>query len=94
MVDKFAALIHEKCGFDTYAPYTGDAFDLITGAQIGMGTRVKVVKKPKSSGSTVFDRLLAAGERLMAIIKKSSEMSNKDIAKFADQITNLCDKWQ
>lgn len=94
VVDKFAALIHEKCGFDTYAPYTGDAFDLITGAQIGMGTRVKVVKKPKSSGSTVFDRLLAAGERLMAIIKKSSEMSNKDIAKFADQITNLCDKWQ
>ena len=45
------------------------------------------------TGSGVFDRLVAAGERLVAIIRKSQGMANKDLGKFADQINALCDKW-
>ena len=40
-----------------------------------------------------FDRLLAAGQRLISIIKKNEHMANKDLAKFADQINALADKW-
>ncbi len=43
--------------------------------------------------SSVFDRLVIAGERLVAVIRKCQGMANKDLAKFADQINALCDKW-
>ena len=36
---------------------------------------------------------MIAGERLIAVIKKCQGMANKDLAKFADQINALCDKW-
>ena len=38
-------------------------------------------------------RLLAAGERLMGVIRRNEGGANKDLAKFADQINALCDKW-
>ena len=39
-------------------------------------------------------RLVAAGQRLVAVIKQNEGVANKDLAKFADQINALCDKWQ
>ena len=50
-------------------------------------------RRTKKSGNTVFERLLAAGQRLIAVIHKNKEIANKDMAKFADQINALCDKW-
>ena len=50
-------------------------------------------RKTKKAGNSVFDRLLAAGQRLIAVIHKNKEIANKDMAKFADQINALCDKW-
>ena len=44
--------------------------------------------------SDVFQRLLAAGQRLMSVIHKNEGGANKDLAKFADQINALCDKWE
>ena len=41
----------------------------------------------------VFGRLLLAGERLMAVIRKNEGLSNKETARFTDQINALCDKW-
>ena len=43
--------------------------------------------------SSVFERLLAAGQRLIGVIKKNEGRPNKELAKFADQINSLCDKW-
>lgn len=94
--DRFASDIHEKYGYDATAPYPGDAYDLLTGEQVQVGER-KVVGKKKSgaskASSNVFARLVAAGERLMRVIKDCEGMANKDLAKFADQIHALCDKW-
>ena len=42
---------------------------------------------------TVFDRLVAAGKRLMTVITHNEGGANKDLAKFTDQINALCDKW-
>ena len=44
--------------------------------------------------SAAFERLLAAGRRLMALIERSRGCANKDLGKFADQITAVCDKWE
>ena len=42
----------------------------------------------------LFEKLLAAGERLLAVIRGCEGMSNKDVGKFTDQINHLCDKWE
>ena len=51
------------------------------------------VKKKAHIMSDVFARLVAAGQRLVAVIYKNEGLANKDLAKFADQINSLCDKY-
>ncbi len=92
----FAQHVTREVGFETAVPYSGDAFDLLTGVQIAEGSRTLVEKKEHKiyrASSGVFDRLMIAGQRLIAVIKKCQGMANKDLAKFADQINSLCDKW-
>ena len=36
---------------------------------------------------------LQAGQRLLSVIQKNEGIPNKDLAKFADQINSLADKW-
>ena len=43
--------------------------------------------------SEVFRRLVSAGQRLLTVIQHNKGGANKDLAKFADQINSLCDKW-
>ena len=63
---------------------------------------MKNLKKQKSSlekkssrkhANAVFERLLAAGQRLLIVIRHNEGGANKDLARFADQIQSLCDKW-
>ncbi len=89
----FANCLHDEYGFKAYAPYSGTEFDLISGQIIKEAAPIPVEKKAKTV-SDVFTRLKAAGARLVAIIAKSEGMTNKDKAKFADQILALCDKWE
>lgn len=89
----FAKYLNEEFGFNTYAPYSGTEFDLISGTFIKEGVPVPVKKKEQTLVADVYARLKAAGARLMGIIAKSEGISNKDKAKFADQINSLCDKW-
>ena len=93
---EFAEHVKNDVGFDALAPYSGDAYDLLTGEQIAQGSRQLVEKKTQGvyrAKSGAFDRLMIAGERLIAVIKKCEGMANKDLGKFADQINSLCDKW-
>ena len=96
VTENFAAHVHEVYGYDTYAPYSGDIFDLVTGEQIAAGSRELIEKKKNGTSkvsSNVFARLLAAGQRLLEVINKCEGLPNKELAKFADQINALCDKW-
>ena len=88
--------MHDVYGYDAYAPYSGDIFDLVTGEQIAAGSRELIEKKKNGTSkasSNVFARLLAAGQRLLEVIYKCEGLPNKELAKFADQINALCDKW-
>ena len=95
VADFFAKHVREAVGFDAVAPYSGDCYDLLTGECIKQGSRLLVEKKTRTAkaSNTVYDRLLAAGHRLIDVIKRCQGMANKDLAKFADQINALCDKW-
>ena len=88
----FTACLRTEHGLDAYAPYSGTRFDLIDGSFIYEAEPVAVKKKARGV-SDVFARLLASGQRLIAIIHKNEDGANKDLAKFADQINSLCDKW-
>lgn len=95
VTDDFAAYLHDEHGFNTYAPYSGTSYDLIADEFIEETTGVKIegAKKKTRAASTVFERLVAAGQRLLAVISHNEGGANKDLAKFADQINSLCDKW-
>ena len=88
----FTECLKIEHGQKAYAPYSGTRFDLITDA-IEYEAAPVVVKKRTSVVSDVFTRLLAAGQRLIAVIHKNEGGANKDLAKFADQVNALCDKW-
>ncbi len=93
--DEFAATIRERLDFEATAPYNGAVYDVLTGELLEEGNRVRKEKTSarKSRNDMVFDRLLNAGKRLLAVIEKCRGRSNKDLAKFADQINRLSDKW-
>ena len=94
--EEFAKHLIDNSKLDAVVPYSGDVYDLMTGECIEEGSHELVEKKSKEvykATSSVFDRLVMAGERLMAVIHKCKGMANKDLAKFADQISALCDKW-
>ena len=95
VTDTFAEYLHDEHGFNTYAPFSGTCYDLIADEFVEetVGVRIEGAKKKAKTVSTVFERLLAAGQRLMAVISHNEGGANKDLAKFADQINSLCDKW-
>lgn len=88
----FAECLQTEHGIKAYAPYSGTEFDLLTGRFLYEAEPIPVKKKARIV-SDVFTRLLAAGQRLIAVIHKNEGAANKDLAKFADQINSLCDKW-
>lgn len=88
----FTECLKIEHGIDAYAPYSGTRYDLISQDFIYEAEPV-VLKKKAKAVSDVFARLLACGQRLIAVIHKNEGGTNKDLAKFADQINSLCDKW-
>ncbi|MCM1111932.1 MAG: MBL fold metallo-hydrolase [Muribaculum sp.] len=89
----FVECLKIEHGQRAYAPYSGTEFDLLGNRFLYEAEPVPVKKKARIA-SGVYARLLAAGQRLMALITKNDGMPNKDMAKFADQINSLCDKWE
>lgn len=93
--DTFATEIENTLGVTAIAPFSGDKYDLATGDCLEKGRIVRIENKSEGRhrADTVFSRLYAAGQRLLSVINKNKESSNKELAKFADQITALCDKY-
>lgn len=89
----FTECLQVEHGIKAYAPYSGTEFNLLSGKLEYEAAPIPVAKKAKTV-SDVFTRLMAAGQRLLAVIRKNEGGANKDLAKFADQINSLCDKWE
>ena len=91
----FAECLKVEYGYHTYAPYSGTVFNLLTDKLEYEAEPIPVQKKTAKTVVTgVYARLLAAAQRLLAMVQKSDGMAHKDMAKFADQINSLCDKWK
>ena len=92
VVDSFCGTIKEKLGFDTFAPYSGGCIDLATNRVLDPGARI-IKAKPASKVSMLFDLLLEAGHRLIEVIMKNRDTTNKNIKKFTRDINELADKY-
>lgn len=96
VTDNFAALIRDRLGLRAEAPFSGDVFDPSTGLCVSHGSPERVKAKSASAqkrADTVFAKLRAAGERLLAVIDKLGGRSNKDLGALTDQINALCEKY-
>lgn len=93
--DSFSQTIKNKLGYDVTAPYSGDAYDLVSGAWVEQGKIIKLTKvtEGRKRANLTFDRLLSACARLKTVIELSRGLTNKELAKFTDQINDLCDKY-
>ena len=89
----FVECLNAEHGIKAYAPYSGTQFNLLTGRLEYEAGPIPVKKKARTV-SDVFTRLLAAGQRLLAVIHKNEGRANKELARFADQVNSLCDKWE
>ncbi|MGI6499447.1 MAG: MBL fold metallo-hydrolase RNA specificity domain-containing protein [Anaerostipes sp.] len=93
--DKYCETLKLEHKLDAEAPFSGAEFDLGTGEWICEGRKEKVPEYKKRQGeSPVYTRLESCGNRLLEVIARNQGGANKDLAKFADQINALCDKWE
>ena len=97
MEDQFVDTL-QGLGYTACAPYNGAQWAVGPEGAVCLaeGSREKASKTPAptlSRAQAVFQRLVAAGRRLMQVIQHNEGGANKDLAKFADQINALCDKW-
>ncbi|MFU0828419.1 MAG: MBL fold metallo-hydrolase [Lachnoclostridium sp.] len=93
--DSFTETLRSEYGLNAVAPYSGEAYDLLTNKCLVKGNATLITEKErKRKGfNAIFQRLVNAGKRLMVVIEHNEGASNKDLAKFTDQINALCDKW-
>jgi metallo-beta-lactamase family protein len=98
--DVFTNHLKEELGFDAYAPFSGTEFDRAAGR---ITYEAKPIRIKKETGAEItatarvtktFARLLAAGQRLIGVIRKNEGGANKDIDRFTREINDLCDKWE
>ncbi|WP_312694540.1 MBL fold metallo-hydrolase [Caproiciproducens sp.] len=86
-----------QMGYNVLVPNFEASFDLADNRVLEEGIAPEL-RGPQKAGkgkkfSAPFARLMEAGKRLLQVIQKNEGGANKDLAKFADQINALSDKW-
>lgn len=89
----FTETLRNEYGHSGKAPYSGAVYDLLTNSLIQEGVRIPVSKKSSKKGTTVYQRLVDAGNHLIRVIRKNEGGANKDLRKFTEQINALSNKW-
>lgn len=91
----FAQTLNER-GIPAHAPLYQEVYDLATNTMLAKG----IVREPKkisggaSAGSPAFVRLMDVSKHLQDVISRSRGRPNKDLAKLADQLRTIIEKWE
>ena len=71
-------------------------FDLLADRYVetpdGVPVRKETAKQQRAASA--FDALVAAGERLTAVIRACRGIPNKELGRFTSQINSLVAKWE
>ena len=87
----------ESLGFTAHAPQYTEVYDLIADTQLEKGYLPERKTKSTATGtrtSSAYERLVAIGQMVMEAIKRSRGRDNKSLARFADQLRALLEKWE
>ena len=86
----------KSLGFAAHAPQYTEVYDLIADKVTEPGYLPE--RKARTTGgmraSAAYERLVAVGNMLMESIKRSRGRDNKSLARFADQLRQLLEKWE
>ena len=95
-VAPFFAKTIQGLGFTAHAPQYTEVYDLIADKVTEPGYLPE--RKARTTGgmraSAGYERLVAVGNMLMESIKRSRGRDNKSLARFADQLRQLLEKWE
>ncbi len=95
-VAPFFAQTLSGMGFSAHAPQYTEVYDLAADAVTERGYLPE--RRARTSGgartSAAYERLVAVGQMVVESIKRSKGRDNKSLARFADQLRQLLEKWE
>ena len=86
----------ESLGFAAHAPQYTEVYDLIADTILERGylPERKARTAAGARTSAAYERLVALGEMLVEFIKRARGRDNKTIARYAEQLRQLLEKWE
>lgn len=96
VTETLANLIHERFGYVTAAPYSGDSYDLLTGKCTVRAAikRVKTKKEQaKAKANDLYGKLTEALNRLTKLVASYQGRSNDDVKKFTTRLNDVISKF-
>jgi metallo-beta-lactamase family protein len=95
VTETYAQLLRDK-GFAAHAPDYEEVYDLLHNTMLAPGIPPVVKEKQSKTdygASAAYRRLEEVGQQLLTVIQHNKGGTNKDLAKFADQLRALIQKW-
>ena len=84
-----------QLGFTAHAPQYTEVYDLIADQVEEVGyLPERKVKASFTKSSAAYERLVAVGQMGVEFIRRSKGKDNKTLARYADQLRQLLDKWE
>lgn len=95
----FVRCLREDYGYQADAPYSGAVYDLLAASFISFPNGVPIEKKAPSSGRdpravAAYTGLLDSVRELLAVAKDCEGMANKDLKRFAEEVSKLSSAWK
>ena len=92
--ESFAELLKEK-GLDSYVPNYRAEYDLIAGQCTNAGVPMEALYRPvHAKGTPYYQKLESLGKSLQELINRSEGRPDKELRRFADQLSSLVEKWE
>ena len=84
-----------QLGFTAHAPQYTEVYDLIADQVVEVGyLPERKVKASFTKSSAAYERLVAVGQMVVEFIRRSKGKDNKTLARYADQLRQLLEKWE
>ena len=95
VAELYAQTLRDR-GMAAHAPDYEEVYDLAANTLLAAGVPRAVKEKaaPKSAVSPAYRRLEDTVGELAALVARSKGVANKDLARLADQLRNLMDKFE
>ena len=95
VTELFAQTLNER-GIPAHAPLYEEVYDLASNTMLAKGIVLepKKISSGASASSPAFVRLLDVSKQLQQVIDRSRGRPNKDLAKLADQLRAVIEKWE